>query len=688
MIFSHNVHDSDSLHELMGEKARKLLELTEKTFPVPPFAVLTTIECARILHEDGTRDDVLLREYGDILRDAYPTVLRFAVRSAAKNEDGKTHAHAGEFSTYLHVLPSELEIYIAQVLTDAQEKQGVSPSNFSLIIQECIEEPEYGGVLFTRSPRGGCEMVVEYNRGEGVGVVHGSHVVRESWYGEGEHATHPPRVRVRLPQFRSLQAYGSALERLYAFPQDIEWIYRKGKYAILQTRPITSITDGSWQGIQLADAVRAKEPTRYLKKTALTETFPRPRPFTFSFLASLYSPSGPISRAYAEVGISYTAVDTLFTQVGNELFIDMESELKSIFPAFGYARSRQGEYGWESWRGLPQTVKNWYALARIRPDEHAYTTLKEKLDAYLVSPLETESLERCLDRIREQYALVFLITLYGEVATQSLLRMLGTERHLLASLLMAGEHEAYPPYVETYRDILRGNSINFDDTSTFIFSSQASSVASPQEMRATLPPHRAKLLRTPMLRARLFSELRERARLLSVRLRTHGEDMLMREGKERFPHNPELVWYATETELRTDTYDLEVLEERTRMYGAYNTVSAPAVIAPFVPMVIQESVGVSPGVGEGVVVSQEDLSLSSEHSRTYILHTRTLSPDIPQYFKKVVGVIADEGGMLSHAAIMAREMGIPVVVSPRAQSYREKPVRIDGTSGEIVVLPS
>jgi len=164
--------------------------------------------------------------------------------------------------------------------------------------------------------------------------------------------------------------------------------------------------------------------------------------------------------------------------------------------------------------------------------------------------------------------------------------------------------------------------------------------------------------------------------------------MLMREGKERFPHNPELVWYATETELRTDTYDLEVLEERARMYGAYNTVSAPAVIAPFVPVVIQESVGVSPGVGEGIVVSQEDLSLSSEHSRTYILYTRTLSPDIPQYFKKVVGVIADEGGMLSHAAIMAREMGIPVVVSPRAQSYREKSVRIDGTSGEIVVLPS
>ena len=53
------------------------------------------------------------------------------------------------------------------------------------------------------------------------------------------------------------------------------------------------------------------------------------------------------------------------------------------------------------------------------------------------------------------------------------------------------------------------------------------------------------------------------------------------------------------------------------------------------------------------------------------------------------GLVTDTGGLLSHAAIVAREYGIPGVVGTRSAS-RTIPdgalVRVDGGTGEVFVL--
>ena len=53
------------------------------------------------------------------------------------------------------------------------------------------------------------------------------------------------------------------------------------------------------------------------------------------------------------------------------------------------------------------------------------------------------------------------------------------------------------------------------------------------------------------------------------------------------------------------------------------------------------------------------------------------------------GIVTDNGGLLSHAAIVAREYGIPGVVGTREATARIADgvrVRVDGDTGEVIVL--
>ncbi len=58
-------------------------------------------------------------------------------------------------------------------------------------------------------------------------------------------------------------------------------------------------------------------------------------------------------------------------------------------------------------------------------------------------------------------------------------------------------------------------------------------------------------------------------------------------------------------------------------------------------------------------------------------------------FARAAGVVAESGGILSHSSIVAREYGIPAVVSVNGAMTRlqdDDPIRIDGYKGEILLL--
>ncbi len=72
-----------------------------------------------------------------------------------------------------------------------------------------------------------------------------------------------------------------------------------------------------------------------------------------------------------------------------------------------------------------------------------------------------------------------------------------------------------------------------------------------------------------------------------------------------------------------------------------------------------------------------------------ILVAKQTDPGWVILFPSISGLIVEKGSMLSHTAIVAREMGIPAVVGVRQAASLLKTgdrVRLDGAKGEVVVL--
>lgn len=97
----------------------------------------------------------------------------------------------------------------------------------------------------------------------------------------------------------------------------------------------------------------------------------------------------------------------------------------------------------------------------------------------------------------------------------------------------------------------------------------------------------------------------------------------------------------------------------------------------------------SPGTVEGIVRVIRHENELRDLQRGEILVASITAPSWASAFSVVSGVVTDIGGMMSHAAIVCREYGMPAVVSTGFASTRLKTgqrVRIDGVAGTVSVL--
>lgn len=102
-----------------------------------------------------------------------------------------------------------------------------------------------------------------------------------------------------------------------------------------------------------------------------------------------------------------------------------------------------------------------------------------------------------------------------------------------------------------------------------------------------------------------------------------------------------------------------------------------------------EGVAASPGVAEGPARVVDGIAGLADVEPGEILVAATTSPASTPVFARIAGVVTDRGGLLSHAAIVAREMGIPAVVGTADATTRITTgdrVRVDGTAGTVTVL--
>jgi pyruvate,water dikinase len=163
--------------------------------------------------------------------------------------------------------------------------------------------------------------------------------------------------------------------------------------------------------------------------------------------------------------------------------------------------------------------------------------------------------------------------------------------------------------------------------------------------------------------------------------------------------DPEDVFFLTLPELtgRLPAEPAAVVAERRARHAHYGTLRIPGMFRgdPEPEAAAEEATagavsgtGASPGVVEGRVVVVTDPAMADVEPGD-ILVAHTTDPSWASIMFLCKALVVDIGGLLSHAAVVARELGIPCVMGTQhgSRALRTGDIcRVDGSAGTVEVL--
>lgn len=261
---------------LLGGKGAVLAELTKEGFPIPQGFIITTT-AFQDFHNKKLSQDFIEEIYTAFTE---LNTERVAVRSSAIGEDSSTASWAGQLKSYLNIDKKNLLEAIKKCWRSVLSKRAISyaqqnniPTSqlaVAVVIQKMVTS-EAAGVMFTVNPvsNNPNEVMIEACLGLGELLVQGeitpdNYIVDKKTlkittrsrgsqeimlaYQNGKNQRLPTPQRLKDKQILTdkqialLAELGGNVETHYKSPQDIEWALEKGKISIVQSRPITTLT--------------------------------------------------------------------------------------------------------------------------------------------------------------------------------------------------------------------------------------------------------------------------------------------------------------------------------------------------------------------------------------------------------------------------------------------------------------
>lgn len=705
-----------------GGKAVQCGVLLQAGFPVP--------EGIAIAFDAEERP--LLPQAARAWLDARPS-LRFAVRSSAVDEDGAGSSFAGIHESLLDVGADEVEDAIAACVASMSSERartyraarGLEASRGAAVLIQRMIEPLRAGVAFTADPVSGDRDMIVINAapGRGEAVVSGT--------------VTPEETRVRKSEARdALAKLMLRVEQHYGAPQDVEWCDDGATIWIVQSRPITSFGDAiEWSRANLREVLPdlPAPGVAQMLQEMISTAYGR-------YFGSLLDPSlGPLQRIIC--GRPYFNISQ-FRRIAQLTGQSEAAMLRSIGHAGDFTPEEEKPSKIRLRKLLPVARPLLYtAWCQLRIRSHVpkrVAELRSIHDRYRAMPVESATDEELLGRLRDwlatSYGYIFpSFMLAGVMTFERFARDLGGDR-VLQTWLSAGERSVSSQQgmdvlrvargemtLEAFLELYGHRGIHESDWSLPRLAEdpspileavrahqKAAEIADPDEIarrheeawerlrREVKPGPR---LRWLLRRIKWMYLWRERYRSELVRviavLRAWHLELARRFIARGWIDDVDQYFALTLDELAADPSTYRALASaKLRQREEWAKIEMPLLIGGRRPAAAPRDGDlrghcISGGFIEAPVAVLQHPSEIARFPRGAILVAPATDPSWTPIFTLAAGVIVEVGGTLSHAATVAREMGLPALANVRDATKILKDgmrVRLDATNGYAAIV--
>lgn len=663
-----------------GGKAARLLDLQAAGFQVPAF----------LLSPDDL--PLAIKQLGTPL----------AVRSSASLEDGHTHSFAGQFRSFLNLntldevqqaVRSCRESVNDPAVVEYCRKSGLNPESIQVevIVQRMIA-PELAGVAFTVNPITGKEEVtLECCAGVADQLL------------AGQTDALPPDHALVVRHRAEIETTARRIARHFGAPQDIEFAIEDGKLYILQARPITRIAFaaevGEWTNADFRDGGVSSgvcSPLmwslyEFVWDRSLKETLRELRLFQGEFIAG----RSFFGRPYWNLGAVKEALATLPGFVEREFDEDLSVRIQyegdgrrtPVTPAT-VMRAIPTLLSLRRFFRRQQLVAEQTLAQKCRDVTSRYDPIPDDVESAFRHLVERDYLQLEYNYFRTIFAaslakLDFLGS-FPSADYSALVAALPPLRHMApvrdVQTMPARTDDRLGEVIGRYRHHCRlGLDILFprwDEDQTFVTRMLASLPdsagddprpayeAARAEALSRLPWWRRRAFNVKLDRLRRFVWLREEMRDLSSQMyyviRRYSLKIAQRRGLG------DDLFFSTFKEILAD--DRSSIERNREVYDSYRAFKAPNEIGTRYTLDTQPrsgaltGIGASPGTIEAAAFVAHSVEQAAQMPAGQILVCPFTDPGWTPILDRAAGVVTETGGLLSHAAIICREFGIPAVL--------------------------
>ena len=701
---------------MKAENLLKLMESEKIKNYVPGFSV---IENMSELHIEDFIDDKF-----------------YAVRSSCDVEDSSESSYAGCFTTLLNVKKEELEQAAYKVFESFGEHSG------KVIIQEMVSS-EISGVIFTANPIGILnEMVIVAGKGLGDGVVEDKVNTTTYYYNRDDKIYYYDGEKlIKNDEVKALIKITETIKQYVGYEADIEFAINGGQIYILQVRPITTLKDIKEMIVLDNSNIVESYPGISLP---LTQDFVKEIYYKVfkSLVLRLTQDTGLIekmdghlknmtdianARVYYRISNWYNVLNLLpFSKkiigIWQEMLGVTNKEVTSDFKVGFKTKAHVLLAFLNLIITSPKKMEKLNLYFLKKQDEYRNLIDKAKTTENLLNAYETimQDLTSVWDitLVNDMYSFIFT-ALSGKKGKERLANIKNLEsmkpvielNELVKLYKKEGLSEAYlskeKEYIETFGDrCLEELKL---ETKTYR--------TNPELLRQYIEGAEVLMLSAQIdtgkdkyfvKKAKVGIYNREISRMNRTRIFGMAREIMLRIGENfvlaGYLTNREDVFYLFYNELYEMKNYRQVVEERRGLYKNYESLPAFSRLVYKDEIVhknyvhsgqelletpdklygIASSVGVVQG--EVLVIESPDVNIDTSNK---IIVTKTTDPGWVFLIKNCLGIIAEKGSMLSHTAIITRELKKPSVVNVKDITKVVKTgdiVELNAIEGMITIL--